>query len=250
MGLIFSTFLSFSRSSSSLLFSRYIHTYISIYIYFHVGRKVFDGTYLKVLLLPCPHLTKINRGPLFFFSSLFERILSRSPCRLAFLVVFLFLLLSAGTGAAVIIGLNSGRHHSDTTTTTSSSSSLKAAVSRNSVAASLSSSSFISPRARARGGFPWKMGVLRSPLPPPPPPPPLSALQCTSTSSSPSFWIRNTCHDGFLTVVGNKRVVSQHEGISKYEEEGMISETKSEFSSHASTLVTAGRKLQPQILNI
>ena len=35
-----------------------------------------------------------------------------------------------------------------------------------------------------------------------------------------SYWLRNACHNGFVVIKENKRVLAQHQGLTQYNEEG------------------------------
>ena len=35
-----------------------------------------------------------------------------------------------------------------------------------------------------------------------------------------SYWLRNACHNGFVVIKENKRVLAQHQGLTQYDEEG------------------------------
>ena len=35
-----------------------------------------------------------------------------------------------------------------------------------------------------------------------------------------SYWLRNACHNGFVVIKENKRVLAQHQGLTQHDEEG------------------------------
>ena len=35
-----------------------------------------------------------------------------------------------------------------------------------------------------------------------------------------SYWLRNACHNGYVVIKENKRVLAQHQGLTQYDEEG------------------------------
>ena len=37
-----------------------------------------------------------------------------------------------------------------------------------------------------------------------------------------SFWLRNACHEGFVVIKEQSKVLAQHEGLHQHDEEGKI----------------------------